>query len=64
MRETDLSNFVQRPQIVKDLVDRDVLVRDQSGLLSIRVGLFSEWLRGNKYYFDKVSEMLDGPPTV
>jgi hypothetical protein len=32
---------------VRDLFAREVLERDASGRLSIRVGLFAEWLRAN-----------------
>jgi hypothetical protein len=34
-------------QLVRDLFAREVLERDASGRLRIRVGLFAEWLRAN-----------------
>ena len=33
--------------LVRDLFAREVLERDASGRLRIRVGLFAEWLRAN-----------------
>lgn len=33
--------------LVRDLIEREVLDRDSNGRLSIRVGLFAEWLRSN-----------------
>ena len=33
--------------LVRDLFDREVLERDAAARLSIRVGLFAEWLRAN-----------------
>jgi hypothetical protein len=37
----------QDAPLVRDLFERDVLERDASGRLRIRVGLFAEWLRAN-----------------
>jgi hypothetical protein len=37
----------QDAPLVRDLFAREVLERDASGRLSIRVGLFAEWLRAN-----------------
>lgn len=33
--------------LVRDLIEREVLARDNHGLLRIRVSLFAEWLRSN-----------------
>jgi hypothetical protein len=46
-RKADIPDFKDSDRLLTDLKDRDVLEVDAGGRLSIRVGLFAEWLRVN-----------------
>lgn len=45
---SELCSIDNRQCLLDDMEDREVIARDVAGRLSIRVGLFAEWLRRNR----------------
>jgi len=48
IQTSQLPSLPDRESLLHDMIDRQVLRVDAAGSISIRVGLFAEWLRSNR----------------